>query len=66
MYFFNSDFDLSAKPNLQERYKVIKGLMKGEIVQILPKETDDAEWVIVRFNEGGEIALRRKNLKLID
>jgi len=66
MYFFNSAFDLSVKSVVQERYQVIRGLMKGEIVQILPKETDDAEWVIVRFNEGGEIALRRKSLKLID
>ena len=48
------------------RYALVEeGLMKGEIVKILPDKTDDEAWVIVRFDKGGEIALPKDDLKVI-
>lgn len=48
------------------RYALVtKGLMKNEVVKVLPDKTDDESWVIVRFNEGGKIALPKEDLKVL-
>lgn len=48
------------------RYALVtQGLMKDEVVKILPDKTDDESWVIVRFDKGGEIALPKDDLKVL-